>query len=275
MNRIPNDACVTIIKKFRSYNVFGVHWLEKIRDQYYNNFDVRKRFNTYYACELLKKHNYDWLFSCDTDEFIGSFEDDIQFNIKKSLKKIDSPQVLFLARDVVYEYKKSLFQNTKFRLIRNSDYWVGKIYEFFSKVKSKLINKLYQRFFNIVFGNKITKIYLRDTSFIIPVNPSYLGHKSLINLNFYKNNNFNVHYWVDPSNHRKLNYKVLGALYHYDLLSADLVYKKFRKRTDNVALNGPEHRNFLKLMLKICPLEILRPFTMIICLPITMLIRLK
>ena len=154
----------------------------------------------------MKKHNYDWLFSCDTDEFIGSFEDGIQFNIKNSLKKVDVPQVLFLARDIVYDYKKSLFQNTKFRIIRNSDYWFGKIYEIFlSKIKSNLINRFYQRVFNLLFGNKITNINIKNSSFIIPVNPSYLGHKSLINLKFYENNNFNVHYWVDPSNHRKLN----------------------------------------------------------------------
>ena len=154
---------------------------------------------------------------------------------------------MFLARDIVYEYKKSLFQNTKFRSLRNSDYWFGKIYEIFlSKLKSNLINKIYQRVFNFLFGNKITNINIRNSSFIIPVNPSYLGHKSLINLKYYKNNNFNVHYWVDPFNHRKLNYKVLGALYHYDLLSPELVYKKFRKRTDNVAFNGPKHRNFLE-----------------------------
>ena len=84
MKTIPNDTCVTVIKKYKSYNLFGVHWLDKIRNQYYTNFDVRKRFNTYYACELLKKHNYDWLFSCDSDEFIGSFEDDIQFQYKKT-----------------------------------------------------------------------------------------------------------------------------------------------------------------------------------------------
>ena len=88
--------------------------------------------------------------------------------------------------------------------------------------------------------------FCRNSNFIIPINPSYLGHKSLINLNYYESKNFNVHYWVDPENHRKLPYKVLGALYHFDLLSSKQVYKKFRKRTDTVAFNGPEYRNILE-----------------------------
>ena len=65
-------------------------------------------------------------------------------------------------------------------------------------------------------------------------------------MNYYDSNNFNIHYWVDPESHRKLSYKVLGALYHFDLLNSKQVYKKFRKRNDIVAFNGPNYRNLLE-----------------------------
>ena len=55
--KIPNDSCVSVVKKYKSYELVGVDWLEKIRDQYHNSFDVRKRFNTYYACKILKYLN--------------------------------------------------------------------------------------------------------------------------------------------------------------------------------------------------------------------------
>ena len=246
LNKIPNDASVTVIQKNESQNIFGVDWLEKIRDQYDTNFDVRKRFNTYYACIYLKKQNFDWLLSCDTDEFIGSFKDEDSFDIKDAFK-VNVPQALFLTRDIAFNSKRSLFQNTRFRLIRNYDYWFGKFYEIFlSKIKSKLMHKLYQQFFNFIFGKKLTNINIENKNFLIPVNPSYLGHKSFINLNFYENKNFNVHYWVYADSHKKLAYKVLGALYHFDLIDSEVVYKKFRKRNDNVSFNGPEYRNFLE-----------------------------
>lgn len=252
LNKIPIDDTVTLIRKNKSYNLTGVDWLEKIRNNYHNNFDVRKRFNTYYACEILKKQNFDWLLSCDTDEFIGSFKDEDKFDIKIMLKEIKTPQVLFLARDVVFDPAKSLFQNTKFRSTRSCDYWFGKFYEIFlSKINSSIIDKFYKFMFNLILGKKITNVKIGKSNFLIPINPSYLGHKSLINLNYYKNNNFNVHYWVDPKNHKKLNYRVLGALYHFDLLHSEQVYKKFRKRTDSVAFNGQEHRNFLEKKAKI------------------------
>ena len=59
-------------------------------------------------------------------------------------------------------------------------------------------------------------------------------------------NNFNIHYWVDPESHKKLSYKVLGALYHFDLLNSKQVYKKFRKRNDIGSFNGPDYRNLLE-----------------------------
>ena len=245
--KIPNDSCVSVVKKYKSYELVGVDWLEKIRDQYHNSFDVRKRFNTYYACKILKKQDFDWLFSCDTDEFMGSFKDKRKFDLKENLRNINVPQVLFLARDIVFDPKKTVFENTKFRSLGTRDYWFGKFYEILlSKIKSPLIDKSYQAFFNLILRKKITNVKIGDSNFIIPINPSYLGHKSLINLNYFDNNNFNVHYWVDPENHRKLTYKVLGALYHFDLLSSKQVYKKFRKRTDTVAFNGPEYRNLLE-----------------------------
>ena len=52
LEKIPNDISVKVIKKNTSYSLVGVDWLEKIRSQYHNSFDVRKRFNTYYACEF-------------------------------------------------------------------------------------------------------------------------------------------------------------------------------------------------------------------------------
>ncbi|MDC6451868.1 hypothetical protein PQZ43_03300, partial [Alphaproteobacteria bacterium] len=42
------------------------------------------------------------------------------------------------------------------------------------------------------------------------------------------------------------SYKVLGALYHFDLLNSKLVYKKFRKRKDIGGFNGPNYRNLLE-----------------------------
>ena len=110
LKKIPIDDSVTLIKKNKSYDLTGVDWLEKIRNNYHNNFDVRKRFNTYYACEILKKQNFDWLLSCDTDEFIGSFKDDDKFDIKNMLKTIKAPQALFLARDVVFDPSKVYFK---------------------------------------------------------------------------------------------------------------------------------------------------------------------
>jgi len=247
LNKIHNVSSVTVIKKNESQNIFGVDWLDKIRDKYHTNFDVRKRFNTYYACNYLKKQNFDWLLSCDTDEFIGSFRDEDRFDLKEMLINVNVPQVLFLTRDIVFDSKRSLFQNTRFRFIRNYDYWFGKFYEIIlSKIKSRLMNKLYKILFNLIFGKKLTNINIENKNFLIPVNPSYLGHKSLINLNFYENKNFNVHYWVYTDSHKKLTYKVLGALYHFDLIGSEIVYKKFRKRNDNVAFNGPEYRNLLE-----------------------------
>ena len=75
----------------------------------------------------------------------------------------------------------------------------GKFYQILlSKLNSDMLNKSFLIFFNAIFGKKITKITIEESSFIIPVNPSYLGHKSIINLNHYRNKNFNVHYWVNP-----------------------------------------------------------------------------
>jgi hypothetical protein len=247
LNKIPKDNCVSVIKKNKSYELTGVYWLEKIRNRYDNSFDVRKRFNTYYACNLLKKDGFDWLFSCDTDEFVGSFKDEGEFDLKRKLRNINVPQVLFLARDIVFNPKKKLFENTKFRSLGIHDYWFGKFYEvLLSKFKSPLINKFYKVISNLIFGKKITNIKIGDSNFIIPINPSYLGHKSLINLNYYDNKHFNIHYWEHSKTYRKLPYKVLGVLYHFDLLSSKQVYKKFRKRTDTVAFNGPEYRNILE-----------------------------
>ena len=247
LNKIPKDNCVKIIKKNKSYDLEGVDWLEEIKNQYHTNFDVRKRFNTFYACKILKKQNFNWLLSCDTDEFIGSFRDEVAFDIKNLLLRVNVPQVIFLTRDVVFDPKKPVFHNTKFRLIRTCDYWLGKFYEIYlSKINSNLINNFYKRIFNTLFGKKITNIKIKNLNFVIPVNPSYLGHKSIINLSYYENYNFNVHYWVDPKNHRKLKYKVLGALYHFDLLNSEHVFKKFKKRKDTVAFNGPGYRNFLE-----------------------------
>ncbi len=251
LEKIPKDRCVRVIKKNKSYSLTGIDWLEKIKNQYHNSFDVRKRFNTYYACNLLKKDGFDWLFSCDSDEFIGSFRDEETLHLKEELSNINVPQALFLARDVIFNPNKSLSENTKFRSLGINDYWLGKFYQILlSKIKSPFIDKFYKIFFNLILGKKITTINIGESSFIIPVNPSYLGHKSLINLNYYANNNFNIHYWVHPQNHRKLPYKVLGALYHFDLLTPRQVYKKFRKRTDIAAFNGPEYRNFLELKAK-------------------------
>ena len=221
--------------------------MKEIRSQYHVNFDVRKRFNTYYACKLLRKDGFDWLFSCDTDEFIGSFRDEVGFNLKEKLKNLKVPQVLFLTRDVVFNPKKTLFENTKFRSLGVFEYWFGKFYQILlSKFNYDMLNKSYLIFFNAIFGEKITKITIEGSHFIIPVNPSYLGHKSIINLNHYINKNFNVHYWVNSQNHKKLPYKVIGALYHFDLTTAKQVYEKFRKRIDKVAFNGPNYRNLLE-----------------------------
>ena len=41
--------------------------------------------------------------NCDVDEFIGTFVDKYKFDLKKELKNIKVPQVLFLARDIVVE----------------------------------------------------------------------------------------------------------------------------------------------------------------------------
>ena len=251
LSKIPKDSSVSVISKDKSYELVGVKWLEKIKNQYHNSFDVRKRFNTYYACKFLKKEGFDWLFSCDTDEFIGSFKDEIAFELKKNLRNINVPQVLFLARDIVFDPKKTLFENTKFRSLGVRDDWFGKFYQILlSKIKSPLIDKSYQSIFNIISGKKITNIRIGNSNYIIPINPSYLGHKSLINLNYYDSNNFNIHYWVDQKSHRKLSYKILGALYHFDLLNAKQVYKKFRKRKDIGAFNGPDYRNLLELKAK-------------------------
>ena len=251
MDKIPKDSCVSVINKYKSYELVGIDWLEKIRNKYHNNFDVRKRFNTYYACKLLKKQGFDWLFSCDTDEFIGSFKDEGKFDLKEKLINVNVHQVLFLARDIVFDPQKKIFENTKFRLLGNRDYWFGKFYEvLLLKLRSPLIDKFYQVIFDLILRKKITSIKVKNFNFIIPINPSYLGHKSLVNLNCYESKNFNVHYWVDQENHRKLPYKVLGALYHFDLLSSKQAYKKFRKRTDTVALNGPEYRNILESQAK-------------------------
>ena len=251
LSKIPKYSCVRVIKKNKSFELIGVDWLEKIRSQYHNSFDVRKRFNTYYACKLLKNYGFHWLFSCDSDEFIGTFRDEEMLCLKEKLKKINVPQVLFLARDVMFDPEKSLFENTKFRSLGLKHYWFGKFHQILlSKFKSSLIDKYYKIIFNLIFGKKITTVNIGNSEFIVPVNPSYLGHKSLINLNYYDKKNFNVHYWVDPQNHRKLGYKVMGALYHFDLVGSSQVYKKFRKRNDSVAFNGPEYRNFLELKAK-------------------------
>ncbi len=247
LSKIPNDKSLIIIKQNKSFDLTGVDWLENIRDQYHNNFDVRKRFNTYYACRFFKKKGYDWLFSCDVDEFIGSFEDKSKFDLKKNLKNIKVPQVLFLARDVVVNPNTKLFDNTNFRSIKQYEYWLGKFYQIvLSRLKSPLIDKIYKVIFNSIFGKKITFISIKNLNYIIPINPSYLGHKSLINLNFFDKKNFNVHYWVEPGSHRKLSYKVLGALYHFDLISSEYVYEKFKKRNDAVAFNGPAYRNIVE-----------------------------
>ena len=191
------------------------------------------------------------MFSCDTDEFIGSFKDEIVFELKENLKNINVPQVLFLARDIIFDPKVTLFENTKFRSLGIRDYWFGKIYQIIlSKFKSPIIDKNFQSIFNFFFGKKITNIRIANSNFIIPINPSYLGHKSLINLNYYNSNNFNIHYWVDPESHKKLSYKVLGALYHFDLLNSKQVYMKFRKRNDIGSFNGPDYRNLLEAKAK-------------------------
>lgn len=247
LSKISQDKCVKIISKYKSFDLTGVDWIEKIRNQYHNSFDVRKRFNTYYACKFLKEKGYAWLFSCDVDEFIGSFEDKYKFDLKKSLKGIKVPQVLFLARDIVFDPNTKLFDNTKFRSLRQREYWLGKFYQIvFFKLKSPLIDKIYELVFNSIFGKKITFISIKNINYLIPINPSYLGHKSLINLSFFDKKNFNVHYWVEPESHRKLSYKVLGALYHFDLINSEYVYEKFRKRNDAVAFNGPAYRNILE-----------------------------
>lgn len=251
LSKIPQDKSLIIINKYKSFDLVNVDWLEKIRNQYHNNFDVRKRFNTYYACEFLKKKGFDWLLSCDVDEFIGSFKDEYKFDLKKSLKNIKVPQVLFLARDIVVDPDKKLFDNTKFRSLNQYEYWLGKFYQILLyKLKSPLIDKIYKLLHNSIFGKKINYIRIKNFNYIIPINPSYLGHKSLINLSFFDKKNFNVHYWVEPKSHRKLSYKVLGSLYHFDLINCEYVYEKFRKRNDSVAFNGPTYRNELELKAK-------------------------
>ncbi|MBH19579.1 MAG: hypothetical protein CL851_04045 [Crocinitomicaceae bacterium] len=238
---------VSVIEKNTSYQLKDTDWLKEIRSQYHFSFDIRKRFNTYYACKLLYKDGFDWLLSCDTDEFIGSFRDGQSFNLKEKLKNLKVPQASFLARDVVFNTKKKLFENTKFRSLGVCDYWFGKFYQILlTKFNSNILDKSYSVIFNSIFGKKITKINIGETYFIIPVNPSYLGHKSILNLKYYRNKNFNVHYWVNSENHKKLSYKVIGALYHFDLTCAKQVFDKFRKRTDKVAFNGPNYRNFLE-----------------------------
>ena len=210
LSKISYDKSLIIIKKNKSFDLTGVDWLEKIRNQYHNNFDVRKRFNTYYACKFFKKKGFDWLLSCDVDEFIGAFVDKYKFDLKKELKNIKVPQVLFLARDIVVEPNTKLFENTKFRSLRQYEYWFGKFYQIvLSRLKSPLIDKIYKLIFNLTFGKKITFMSIKNINYIIPVNPSYIGHKSLINLSFFDKKNFNVHYWVEPESHRKLSYKVL------------------------------------------------------------------
>ena len=106
------------------------------------------------------------MFSCDTDEFIGSFRDEIDFNLKEKLKDLKVPQVLFLARDVVYNPKKKLFENTKFRSLGFYEYWFGKFYQILiSKLNSDMLNKSYLIFFNAIFGKKITKITIEKVFF--------------------------------------------------------------------------------------------------------------
>ena len=190
LEKISKYSFVSVIEKNTSYQLNNIDWLKEIRSQYHVNFDVRKRFNTYYACKLLRKDGFDWLFSCDTDEFIGSFRDEVGFNLKEKLKNLKVPQVLFLTRDVVFNPKKTLFENTKFRSLGVFEYWFGKFYQILlSKFNYDMLNKSYLIFFNAIFGEKITKITIEGSHFIIPVNPSYLGHKSLINLNHYINKN--------------------------------------------------------------------------------------
>ena len=154
---------------------------------------------------------------------------------------------MFLARDVVVNPNTKLFDNTNFRSIKQYEYWLGKFHQIvLSRLKSTLIDKIYKLILNSITGKKITFISIKNINYIIPINPSYLGHKSVINLNFFDKKNFNVHYWVEPESHRKLSYKVLGALYHYDLISSEYVYEKFRKRNDAVAFNGPAYRNLVE-----------------------------
>ncbi|MBC7405700.1 MAG: glycosyltransferase family 2 protein [Cytophaga sp.] len=217
-------------------------WIADILPFWESDMDVRKRINTYFACNKALNQGVDWITCIDPDEllFMG-FSDHVNANlIPNFLQQLPSKvdQVLMRNLEVIPTCAESdnpfltctiflnRFPKTEFvfryasaflrRVLKNSrrlawfDYWFYRL---------RFLNSLPRLMVNPINGESIPASYYLG----------YWNHKAFIRTKNHQEFNFVIHKWIKYKRNPQNIYR--GHVLHYDLFDYKYMALKFKQRT--------------------------------------------
>lgn len=216
-------------------------WIREILPWWSNDFDVRKRINTFIASNKAYSDGIDWITCIDPDEIllyettgdicINSLQKmlyDVPMHIDQLLMRnleviptqveSDNPfldYTYFLNRfpltEIIWRYSHAALR----RLVNHPEIiaWFDHFY-----YKLRFFNALPRLMINPITGKKIPGSYFLG----------YTNHKSFIRTNRCSEFNFVIHKWVNYKKRPKNTYK--GFILHYDLFDYKYMSLKFKQR---------------------------------------------